>query len=589
MELTAIYHRPESEYAYLYKDNTMHIRIRTKKDDIESINLHYGDPFIFIEDHYEAIKEMVKVTSDALFDYWQVEITVGYARLQYLFELKDKQGQTILYGDKGCVENTLENLHYEGNGFKVPYIHEIDACHVPDWVAETVWYQIFPERFANGNPEISPKGALAWDSSIKPKTSDFFGGDLQGIIDHLDYLQDLGITGLYLCPIFESPSNHKYNTTDYFEIDRHFGDKETFRQLVTEAHQRGMKIMLDAVFNHIGDQSPQWQDVLKHGEDSVYKDWFHVQEFPVTKDKLANPRKLPYHTFAFASYMPKLNTANPQVRDYLLSVATYWIEEFDIDAWRLDVANEVDHQFWRDFRKAVLAKKPDLYILGEVWHTSQPWLNGDEFHAVMNYPLSDSIKDYFLRGVKKSHQFIDEINGQSMYYRQQISEVMFNLLDSHDTERILATAKGDVQLVKSALTCLFLQRGTPCFYYGTELELDGGPDPDCRRVMPWKRVSDSNEMLDFMKKLIQLRKDVSDIIQHGKYILEEIKPVVLVLEWNYDGQKVQAIFNQSTENYLVGRDSVVLASHCQETDEGLSILPNGLAVCYQAPEISSSI
>ena len=589
MELTAIYHRPESEYAYLYKDNTMHIRIRTKKDDIEGINLHYGDPFIFIEDHYEAIKEMVKVTSDALFDYWQVEVTVGYARLQYLFELKDKQDQTILYGDKGCVENTLENLHYEGNGFKVPYIHEIDACHVPDWVAETVWYQIFPERFANGNPEISPKGALAWDSSIKPKTSDFFGGDLQGIIDHLDYLQDLGITGLYLCPIFESPSNHKYNTTDYFEIDRHFGDKETFRQLVTEAHQRGMKIMLDAVFNHIGDQSPQWQDVLKNGENSVYKDWFHVQEFPVTKDKLTNPRKFPYHTFAFESYMPKLNTANPQVRDYLLSVATYWIEEFDIDAWRLDVANEVDHQFWRDFRKAILAKKPDLYILGEVWHTSQPWLNGDEFHAVMNYPLSDSIKDYFLRGVKKSHQFIDEINSQSMYYRQQISEVMFNLLDSHDTERILATAKGNVQLVKSALACLFLQRGTPCFYYGTELELDGGPDPDCRRVMPWERVSDSNDMLHFMKKLIQLRKSVSDIIQHGTYNLKEIKPDVLSLTWDYDGQKVQAIFNQSTENYLVESDSVALASHCQETDEGLSILPNGLAVCYQAPEISSSI
>ena len=578
MELTAIYHRPESEYAYLYKDKTMHIRIRTKRGDIESINLHYGDPFIFIEDRYEAIKEMTKVTSDALFDYWQVEITVGYARLQYLFELKDKQGQSILYGDKGCVENTLENLHYEGNGFKIPYIHEIDACHVPDWVANTVWYQIFPERFANGNPEISPEGALAWDSSIKPKTSDFFGGDLQGIIDHLDYLQDLGITGLYLCPIFESPSNHKYNTTDYFKIDRHFGDKETFRKLVDQAHQRGMKIMLDAVFNHIGDQSPQWQAVLKHGEDSAYKDWFHVQEFPVTKDKLDNPRNLPYHTFAFESYMPKLNTANPQVRDYLLSVATYWIEEFDIDAWRLDVANEVDHQFWRDFQKAVLAKKPDLYILGEVWHTSQPWLNGDEFHAVMNYPLSDSIKDYFLRGVKNPYQFIDEINSQSMYYRQQISEVMFNLLDSHDTERILATAKGDSQLVKSALACLFLQRGTPCFYYGTELELDGGPDPDCRRAMPWERVSESNEMLNFMKKLIQLRKDASSIIQHGKYSLKEIKPDVVSLEWNYDGQKIQAIFNQSTENYLVDSDSIVLASHCQELDTQLVISPKGFVV-----------
>ncbi|MEZ7616710.1 glycoside hydrolase family 13 protein [Streptococcus sp. 27098_8_73] len=588
MELSAIYHSPESEYAYLYKDKTMHIRIRTKRGDIESITLHYGDPFIFMEDYYEDSKEMVKVTSDALFDYWQVEVSVGYARLQYLFEIKDKQGQTILYGDKGCVENTLENLHYEGNGFKLPYIHEIDACHVPDWVSKTVWYQIFPERFANGNPEISPEGALAWDSSIKPKISDFFGGDLQGIIDHLDYLQDLGITGLYLCPIFESPSNHKYNTTDYFEIDRHFGDKETFRQLVEQAHQRGMKIMLDAVFNHIGDQSPQWQDVLKNGENSVYKDWFHVQEFPVTKDKLANPRKLPYHTFAFESYMPKLNTANPQVRDYLLSVATYWIEEFDIDAWRLDVANEVDHQFWRDFRKTVLAKKPDLYILGEVWHTSQPWLNGDEFHAVMNYPLSDSIKDYFLRGVKKTSQFIDEINGQSMYYRQQISEVMFNLLDSHDTERILATAKRDTQLVKSAVASLFLQRGTPCFYYGTELELDGGPDPDCRRVMPWERVSDSNEMLDFMKKLIQLRKSVSDIIQHGKYSLEEITPDVLSLEWDYDGQKVQAIFNQSAENYLVESDSATLASHCQISDGQLHILSKGFVIFAEVLETAAN-
>ena len=196
----------------------------------------------------------------------------------------------------------------------------------------------------------------------------------------------------------------------------------------------------------------------------------------------------------------------------------------------------------------------------------------------MNYPLSDSIKDYFLRGVKKPHQFIDEINSQSMYYRQQISEVMFNLLDSHDTERILATAKGDIQLVKSALACLFLQRRTPCFYYGTELELDGGSDPDCRRVMPWERVSDSNEMLNFMKELIQLRKNVSDIIQHGTYSLKEIKPDVVSLAWDYDGQKVQAIFNQSTENYLVDSDSVALASHCQELDQQLVILPKGFII-----------
>ena len=578
MELTAIYHRPESEYAYLYKEGQVHIRIRTKKEDIEKIVLHYGDPFIFLEDSFEDAKEMVKVTSDALFDYWQVAVSVRFARIQYLFELEDKESQSILYGDKGFADNSPENLALEGNGFKLPYIHEIDGCQVPDWVSKTVWYQIFPERFANGNVELSPERALDWDSSIRPKSSDFFGGDLQGIIDHLGYLQDLGITGLYLCPIFESPSNHKYNTTDYFEIDRHFGDKETFRQLVEQAHLRGMKVMLDAVFNHIGDQSAQWQDVLKHGEKSAYKDWFHIQEFPVTNDKLVNPKELPYHTFAFASYMPKLNTTNPELKDYLLSVATYWIEHFDIDAWRLDVANEVDHQFWRDFRKAVLTKKPDLYILGEVWHTSQPWLNGDEFHAVMNYPLSDSIKDYFLSRSKKISQFIAEINCQSMYYKQQISEVMFNLLDSHDTERILATAQGDIQLVKSALAFLFLQRGTPCIYYGTELELDGGMDPDCRRVMPWERVSSSNDMLNFMKNLIQLRKDVAGIIQYGKFTLEEIAPNVLALEWQHDHQVIRAIFNQSKENYLLDRDSADLVSHYQTDDQQLVILPKGFVV-----------
>ena len=578
MELTAIYHRQESEYAYLYKEGQVHIRIRTKKEDIEKILLHYGDPFIFLEDSYEDAKEMVKVTSDALFDYWQVAVSVDFGRLQYLFELKDKEGQSVLYGDKGFTDNSPENLHHEGNGFKLPYIHEIDGCQVPEWVSKTVWYQIFPERFANGNADLSPEGALAWDAAISPKPTDFFGGDLQGIIEHLDYLQDLGITGLYLCPIFESPSNHKYNTTDYFEIDRHFGDKETFRKLVEQAHLRGMKVMLDAVFNHMGDQSAQWQDVLKHGENSAYKDWFHIQEFPVTNDKLMNPKELPYHTFAFASYMPKLNTANPEVKDYLLRVAIYWVEHFDIDAWRLDVANEVDHQFWRDFRKSVLAKKPDLYILGEVWHTSQPWLNGDEFHAVMNYPLSDSIKDYFLSRSKKTSQFIAEINCQSMYYKQQISEVMFNLLDSHDTERILTTAQGDIQLVKSALAFLFLQRGTPCIYYGTELELGGGMDPDCRRVMPWDRVSGDNVMLNFMKNLIQLRKETADIIQYGKFTLEEIKPDVLALEWQHDHQAIRAVFNQSNENYLLDRDSADLVSQCQTDDQQVLILPKGFVV-----------
>ena len=196
----------------------------------------------------------------------------------------------------------------------------------------------------------------------------------------------------------------------------------------------------------------------------------------------------------------------------------------------------------------------------------------------MNYPLSESIKDYFLRQRKKTEQFISEINSQSMYYKQQISEVMFNLLDSHDTERILTTAKGNIQHVKAALTFLYLQKGTPCIYYGTELALKGGPDPDCRRVMPWDRVSEDNDMLNFMKQLIQVRKEVASMIQHGSYSLQELKPDVLSLKWSYEGKEVQAIFNQSPEKYTLDRDSVDLASHCQFEDGQQVILPAGFVV-----------
>ena len=200
----------------------------------------------------------------------------------------------------------------------------------------------------------------------------------------------------------------------------------------------------------------------------------------------------------------------------------------------------------------------------------------------MNYPLSDSIKEYFLRAVKKTEQFIDEINGQSMYYKQQISEVMFNLLDSHDTERILWTANEDVQLVKSALAFLFLQKGTPCIYYGTELSLTGGPDPDCRRCMPWERVSSDNDMFNFMKQLIHIRKYTSEIISLGKYSLQEIKSDVLTLQWNYDGQVLKAIFNQSIKDYIVEKEAeaVALASNCQELENQLVISPKGFVIFH---------
>lgn len=578
MELTSIYHRPDSEYAYLYTKDVMHIRIRTKRNDIRSVRLHYGDSVIFHEDSYEKVIEMEKVASDYLFDYWQSSVEVNFSRIQYIFELFSYGNQTVLYGDRGIVENTSENLNFFMNGFKLPYFHEVDRCKVPEWVPETIWYQIFPERFANGDTTLSPEGSLPWDSSISPQNYDFFGGDLKGVLDKLDYLQDLGITGLYFCPIFEAPSNHKYDTLDYYEIDRHFGDKYLFKKLVDEAHRRGMKVMLDAVFNHIGHQSPQWQDVIEKGERSRYKDWFHIQQFPVTKENLGNNRNLTYHAFAFQGHMPKLNTGNPEVKEYLLDIATYWIKHFNIDAWRLDVANEIDHQFWREFHKAVTSVKPDLYILGEIWHSSQPWLNGDEFHAVMNYPLSESIKNYFLRKRQSSQKFISDIQTQSMYYRRQVAEAMFNLLDSHDTERILTTANGNLEAVKSALAFLFLHLGTPCIYYGTEVGLFGEHDPDCRRVMPWNIEDQNIDLFEFVKRLIAIRKQYQPFIQYGKLRLYQ-QNNLLITSYSLNDDKLEIFFNQTkNEQTIVCSNKVIEISNAQIFDSTVILKPDGFLI-----------
>ena len=252
------------------------------------------------------------------------------------------------------------------------------------------------------------------------------------------------------------------------EIDPQFGDKATFKRLVDVCHQHGIKVMLDAVFNHSGYYFPPFQDVLKNQEHSKYKDWFHIRDFPI----ITKPRPN-YDTFAFTEQMPKLNTENAEVKEYLLNVARYWIEEFDIDGWRLDVANEVDHSFWREFRKTVKSVKPDAYILGEIWHDSMPWLQGDQFDAVMNYPFTQSALDFFAKGTINADVFAQRISHVLHSYPNNVNEVSFNLLGSHDTPRILTIANEN----KDRLKLLFLFQltfiGSPCIYYGDEIGMTG--------------------------------------------------------------------------------------------------------------------
>ncbi|WP_413286590.1 glycoside hydrolase family 13 protein [Bacillus mojavensis] len=511
MEYAAIHHQPFSSDAYSYDGRTVHIKIRTKKGDADHIRLIWGDPYEYNDGRWAANEHpMRKIAATDMHDYWFAEVVPPFRRLQYAFVVTDHH-EDIFFGSSGVCpynEKTLEKIHYY---FKLPFVHEADTFQAPEWAKSTVWYQIFPERFANGREDLSPENVLPWGSK-DPDVNDFFGGDLQGIVDKLDYVEDLGVNGIYLTPIFSAPSNHKYDTLDYYSIDPHFGDPELFRTLVSQIHQRGMRIMLDAVFNHIGSASPQWQDVVKNGAQSRYKDWFHIHSFPVTEGN--------YDTFAFTPDMPKLHTANPEVQRYLLDIALYWIREFDIDGWRLDVANEVDHAFWKTFKQAVSAEKPDIYILGEIWHSSDPWLRGDEFHAVMNYPFTEPMIEYFADRAIPASRMAHRLNAHLMNGMKQVNEVMFNLLDSHDTKRLLTRCRNDEKKARALLAFMFAQTGSPCIYYGTEIGLDGENDPLCRNCMVWDKEKQNQEMHTFMKRLIALRKQENTVLTEG------------TLEWN---------------------------------------------------------
>ena len=518
MNLHALYHQPKSNYAYAYDKETLHIRLRTAKNDIESVMLRSGDPYLWEVGggggnlNAEGAKgwvseeiEMKKETSTDLFDFWIVEVKPPFRRLRYGFILKSGK-EDFFFGENKIVDlnkTTEKNvLSQIGNYYCFPFLNETDVYQAPEWVKSTIWYQIFPERFNNADATLNPEGILEWGSA-DPEHHSFFGGDLQGIIDKLDHLVDLGINGIYLCPIFKAPTNHKYDTTDYFEIDPQFGDKETFRNLVKLAHERGIKIMLDAVFNHSGYNFGPWQDVLENGEKSIYKDWFHIRKFP-----LSESGKLNYDSFAFAKEMPKMNTENPEVIEYFLEVGRYWAREFNIDGWRLDVANEVDHNFWRVFRKELHKINPDIYILGEIWHDSRPWLQGDQFDAVMNYPLSDAIIKFIAKNKINANEFMIMINKIRVQYTQPVSEVNFNLLDSHDTERLLTVCGGNKQKALLAYTFLMAQTGTVCLYYGSEFAMEGGADPLCRRCMVWDETQDL-QFFEAIKKLVSIRKKLS--------------------------------------------------------------------------------
>jgi len=559
MQLAGISHRAESADTAILADHQVLMRLRTALDDVQQVELIYGDMYLWQAGTPLQQVYLRPTLATQAQQYWTLPVTVPTNRLIYAFKLTDLNGATIGYGDDGFFDDTAANWATTGHYFHLPYLHVSDAELPPAWVKSTVWYQIFPERFANGDVSNDPQNTQPWGQG-PVKTDSFYGGDLRGIIDHLDDLADLGINGLYLCPIFTSPSNHKYDTLDHFEIDPHFGTKQDFQELVDGAHARGMHVMLDAVFNHFGAASPQWQDVVKNGAKSRFADWFHIHDWPVGRDQQTGA--LNYETFGTTASMPKLNTQNPAVRDYLIEITTYWLSQLDIDAWRFDVADEVDHGTWRAICAALRAVKPDVYLLGEAWHSSPSLIGNGQFDAVMNYPLTQPILALFNHELTLK-DYVGKTNLQLTQYPRPNQQVMLNALDTHDTARAITVMGNQPQRLQAALTLMMLLPGSPCIYYGTEIGLPGGPDPDNRRCMSWQPAPATTEMYGFVRALLVWRRQQTEFLATSA-LSWQLEGDCLVLIRQNDDQTVTGTFNLGTTMQTIANDGMTVLAVGQQ-------------------------
>ncbi|MEM7579968.1 MAG: glycoside hydrolase family 13 protein [Mastigocoleus sp.] len=405
----------------------------------------------------------------------------------------------------------------------------------PQWVKDAVFYQIFPDRFAKSEQQhklVSHKLGNHniwedWDAS--PTLQGYKGGNLWGVLDKLDYIEELGINAIYFTPIFQSASNHRYHTHDYYQVDPILGGNQAFAELLKAAHQRNIKVVLDGVFNHASRGMFYFHDILENGPHSPWVDWFRIEGWPLapyTGERPAN-----YRGWAGNRALPVFNHDNPQVREYIMEIAEYWIK-FGIDGWRLDVPFEVTVPgFWQEFRERVKAINPEAYIVGEVWTDSREWLDGTQFDGVMNYLFTgptialvagDRVireyvqgRDYETYPALTPVEYAEKIPGLLELYPWEIQLTQLNLLASHDTARLLTIAGDDIATVKLATLLLLTFPGAPSIYYGDEVGLPGAIDPDSRRGFP-SLESWNQDILKVHKELIALR-HVYECLRIGKY------------------------------------------------------------------------
>lgn len=459
----------------------------------------------------------------------------------------------------------------------------------PDWVKDAVFYQIFPDRFAKSERVEKPAHLQSWDAP--PTFHGFKGGDLIGVLEKLDYLADLGITALYLNPIFASASNHRYHTHDYYNVDPLLGGNSAFMELLDGAHQRGVRIVLDGVLNHASRGFFQFNHLLEAGAESPYRDWFHVYAWPV--NAYQETERPNYAAWWGLHALPKFNTDNPQVREFLWDVGTHWLK-LGIDGWRLDVPSEIDDDaFWQEFRRRCKGVNPEAYIVGELWEDATRWLQGDQFDAQMNYPFMKAAFGFFgghnlnqtdtvhtglgYLEYKDGRQFGEVLHDLHHRHHPQIVQAQMTMLGSHDTPRMMSIANHDPSTVRLLFLCQMTVAGAPNIYYADEIGMPGARDPDCRRAFPWdKREVWNTDLLSDVRRFIQLRHDHISL-RRGDFQLVHSSDRVIVYTRRYGDEIAVVAFNADYEPHSFTYQSTSDATLSDALQSQGSALQTGVA------------
>lgn len=536
MQYASVFHRPMSEYAFPVDSRHLVFRLRTARGDLKSVTFFYADRADMSPELPFTPAGMPLVRSDMLYDWYEYTLETDRQRIAYYFLLDDGETRCRYAGDQfEKMSAHIERAEY----FQYPFNHKADLFRVPEWAGDSVVYNIFPDSFADGKRRISCRGRQT-DWKGFPSAGKH-GGTINGIRENLDYIASLGCNCVYLNPVFAAGAYHKYDLLDYEHIDPCFGTDAEFAALVDEAHGKGIRVIIDGVFNHVSRYHFSFRDVLEKGRKSPYYSWFYELPDPLTLPAEGEQPK--YVCFSYVADMPKTDTSDASLRKYFCDIGAYWINRYHVDGWRLDVANELDDGFLRAFRAAVKAADPDALIIGEVWENAEHYMRGDMLDSAMNYDFRRFCTQFFAEGILNAEEFDLRVSTLLTRYQSQAIRTQLNLLDGHDVSRFITLCGGDRERMEAAVAFQMTFPGMPCVFYGDEKGMEGRSEDEYRQPMDWNAVSAFEEIY---RKLIALR-GAHSALRSGSFRTDVTAGHVYAYTRADERERIHVIFNMGGE------------------------------------------